>query len=106
MPLTLPHKLGKYKGEAYYRFTVRLTQSGLGRDFWEHQIEADIIAPSAIAACNAIRDEFAPLVEHPTEFECAGPAGGVTPRFVGYEPMIAAQMFACRPDWKQLNLGL
>lgn len=76
MMLSSPQKLGKYRGKTYYRFPVRLTQSGVGRDFWEHQIEVDIVAPSATAACNAIRDEFAAKVEHPTEFECLGPQGG------------------------------
>ena len=43
-------------------------------------------------------------MEHPTEFECLGPKGGVTHRYVGFEGLIAAQMFACRPDWTQLKL--
>ena len=106
MMLSSPQKLGKYRGKTYYRFPVRLTQSGVGRDFWEHQIEVDIIAPSATAACNAIRDEFAAKVEHPTEFECLGPQGGVTYRFVGFESMISAKMFACdiQPDYQQEDL--
>jgi hypothetical protein len=102
--LRFPTKLGKYRGTQYWRFTVRLTQSGLNRTYWEHDAEVQIIAPSPAAACNAIKDEFAAQMEHPTEFECPGPKGGIAHRFLGFEGMIAAQMFACRPDWQQLKL--
>lgn len=103
-PLQFPAPLGKYRGKQYWRFTVRLSQSGVSRTFWQHDAEVQIIAPSPAAACNAIKDEFAAGMEHPTEFECLGPKGGVTHRYVGFEGLIAAQMFACRPGWTQLKL--
>lgn len=63
-----------------------------------------IIAPSPSAACNAIKDEFVSLVEHPTEIECLGPKGGITSRFIGYEGLIWGQMCAERGDWEQMKL--
>jgi len=101
--LTLPHKLGTYKDRTFWRFVVRLTQSSINV---KHQLEFDIVAASAAEACNAIRGEVAPKLEYPAEFECAGPRGGITHRWVGWEAITAAKMFACRPHYTQLKLSL
>lgn len=101
MPLKMPYPLSSYFGKRYYRFMVQLKQSGIS---WEHSETVEVIAPSASAACNLVKDEFAPLVERPTEIECLGPKGGSTGRFIGYESLIAAKMFAERGDWEQLKL--
>ena len=104
--LPLPHKLlNKYFGKQYYRFQVVLTQSGLGRTYWEHKVALPIIAATPAEACNAIKDEFAASFENPTEIECAGPKGGVTHRFVGYESLIWAKMCADNPDKDQLTFA-
>lgn len=101
MKLTYAKLVGTYKGRKYYRFQVRLTQSGLDRDFWITQALVPVVAESAAAACNLVRDEIAPLVNHPTEIECLGPQGGLTSRFIGYDSLIWAKM--CRIDCAQLT---
>lgn len=104
MPLRFPTPLLPYFGKRYYKFNVRLKQSGLSREYWERSQMVQIIAPTASAACNAIKDEFVSLVEHPTEIECLGPKGGTTSRFIGYEGMIWGQMCAVRGAWTQQKL--
>jgi hypothetical protein len=101
--IPLPHKLGSYRGKNYSRYTVRVTQSGIG---WEHHADFEIIAESPKAAVNAIQDELAPRMGRPTEFETVGPAGGKCHRFCGWESLVAYQMFACRPESGQLPLNL
>ena len=104
MPPKLPYPLMPYFGKKYYRFNVRLKQSGLARDYWERSQTVQVIAPTPSASCNLVKDEFAPVVEHPTEIECLGPKGGITSRFIGYESLIWAKMSEERGDWKQLKL--
>jgi hypothetical protein len=104
MPLKLPWPLLPDKGKNYFRFNVRLKQSGLARDYWERAQVVEVVAPTPSSACNLVRDEFAPLVESPTEIECLGPKGGITHRFIGFEGIIAAQMWAVRGDWEQMKL--
>lgn len=106
MPLRFPIPLSKYRGKRYYKFQVRLKQSGLNRTLWERSETVPIIASSPAEACNAIKDEFAPKVDHPTEIECLGIKGGITARFIGYEGLIWGQMCAVRPDYKQLTLSI
>jgi hypothetical protein len=104
MNLHFPIPLSRYQGKRYFKFTVHVKQSGLDRQLWERNCEFPVIAQSAAEACNLIRDEVAPLVNDPTEIECAGMKGGVTHRWIGYESLIAAKMFSCRPDFTQLSL--
>lgn len=104
MPLKLPTPLLPYFGKKYYRFTVRATQSGLARELWERKTEFQVIAPSPSAACNLVKDEIAALVNDPTEIECAGPKGGVTHRWIGYDSLVWAKMCVERGDWEQLKL--
>jgi len=104
MGLRFPIPLSKYRGKRYYKFQVRLKQYGLNLTYWEHSVLVPIIAPSAAAACNAIKDEFASLVTDPTEIETLGPKGGVTARFIGYEGLIWGQMCKPQPDHVQLPL--
>jgi hypothetical protein len=99
--IPLPHRLGKYKGRTYSRYTVRVTQSGIG---WQNSLDVEIVAATPADAVNAVQRELAPKVEQPTEFETVGPAGGRHSRFTGWESMVAAKMFACRPDYCQLAL--
>jgi hypothetical protein len=106
MNLTLPHLLGTYKGKKYSRYTVHVRQSGLNRTYWERHGDLEIIARSPAEACNAIKDEIAPRVDDPTEFFCAGPKGGVTSRFVGWESLIWAKMCAQRSELVQTVLKL
>jgi len=94
-----------YRGKKYFRFQVRATQSGVNRSFWKHAITVPVIAPSPAAACGFIRDEIAPKIEHPTEIECAGVRGGVTHRFIGYDSLISAKMWAGRKTHKQLEFA-
>jgi len=102
--LRFPIPLSRYHGKRYFKFTVRVRQSGLDRQLWERAWEFPIIASSAAEACNSIRDEVAPKVNDPTEIECLGMKGGVTHRWIGYESLIAAKMFSCRPAGEQLPL--
>jgi hypothetical protein len=104
MSLRFPIPLSKYRGKRYYKFQVRLKQSGVHRDYWERTELIPIIAESPAAACNAIKDEFVSLVTDPTEIECLGPKGGITARFIGYEGLIWGQMCRVQPDYKQLPL--
>jgi hypothetical protein len=104
MGLRFPIPLSRYFGKRYYKFQVRLKQSGVHRTYWERSELVPIIAPSAAAACNAIKDEIASLVTEPTEIETLGPKGGVTARFIGYEGLIWGQMCKEQPDYKQLSL--
>jgi len=98
----LPHKLlNRYKGKQFYRFYVVVSQSSI---YHREEIVLSIIAPSATDAVNAIRDEFWGKVTNPTEFEVAGPKGGITHRFIGWESAVAGQMWATRPDAVQLGL--
>ena len=98
----LPHKLlNRYRGKQFYRFYVVVSQSSINH---RSEIVLPIIAPSATDAVNAIRDEYWGRVSYPTEFEVAGPKGGITHRFIGWESAVAGQMFATRPDATQLAL--
>jgi len=101
----LPHPLGTYRGKKYSRYSVVLRQSGLNRTLWQHERVAEVIAESPKAACWFIKDEFAPLVDYPTEIECAGPKGGIAHLFIGYDALIWAKMCAPKPDWAQLTLA-
>lgn len=100
----LPRLLGEYRGKKYSRYLVVLSQSGLGRDFWQHEYVAAVVAESPKVACWLIKDEFAPLVEHPTEIECAGPKGDIAHLFIDYETMIWAKMCAGNESVYQLEL--
>ena len=102
--LRFPIPLSRYQGKRYFRFTVRVKQSGLARELWERAWEFPVIASTPADACNLIRDEVAPKVNDPTEIECLGMKGGITHRWIGYESLIAAKMFSCRPDFAQLPL--
>ena len=101
--IPMPHKLGRYRGHTYWRYTVRVLQSDVG---WQQHRDVVIVAESPAAAVNAVRDEFAPHVWRPTEFETAGPAGGITHRYVGWESLVGAKMFAERGQYEQLILPL
>ena len=101
--LRFPIPLSPYRGKRYYKFQVRVQQSGLDHI---RGILFPVIAPSPADACNLIRDEVAPLVIVPTEIECLGIKGGITHRWIGYESMIAAKMFQTRPEGEQLCLKL
>ena len=103
MTSILPRFLGTYKGRRYSRYAVVVTQSGID---WEHHQEIPVVAESPAAAVNLVRDEVAPKVDYPVEIETLGPKGGRVARFVGYESLIAAKMFAVRSDWSQLFLSL
>lgn len=103
MPITLPTPLLPYRGRKMFRFRVVITQSGLDRELWNRQLDVPVIAPSAMAAVRLVQDEFAPKLFDPTEFECAGPKGGVTHRYMGYESIIGARMFAERSTGTQLT---
>jgi hypothetical protein len=99
----LPCKLGKYRGKTYSRYTVTVKQSGLSRGLWERDTQVEVVAASPAEACWAIQREIAPHLEHPTEFLCAGPKGGITSRFIGWESLVGWQMLASRPDSRQLT---
>lgn len=110
MNLRLPHKhLLKYKGKTYSTYYVRISQSGV-RDqshdelHWCNESLVPVIAQSPADAIRLVQDEIGHLVQHPTEFECMGPKGGIVHRFIGWESMIAQQMFHCRPMFEQLTL--
>jgi hypothetical protein len=102
--LRFPIPLSPYRGKKYYKFQVRVQQSGLDRTLWSRGIMFPVIASLPTEACNLIRDEVAPLVNDPTEIECLGIKGGVTHRWIGYESLIAAKMFQTLPEGKQLCL--
>jgi hypothetical protein len=103
-PLLPPTPLLPYRGKKFFRFHVRVMQSGLDRTIWERSALVPVIASSAVAAIRLVQEEFGPIVNDPTEFECAGPKGGITHRFIGWESLVAWKMFACRPAGKQLEL--
>jgi hypothetical protein len=103
LSLRFPIPLSKYRGKRYFKFTVRVQQSGLDRELWKRAVEFPVISASAAEACNLIRDEVAPLVNDPTEIECLGIKGGATHRWIGYESLIAAKMFQCQPAFAQLD---
>jgi len=97
-----PHKHAtRYRGKVVYTFHVTVRQSGVDRQYWQSQATVPVIATSAADACNLIRDEIAARVSHPTEIETQGPKGGVTSRFIGWESLIGARMFAS-PDCPRL----
>ena len=102
----MPVKVSRYFGKQYYRFHVRVTQSGLDRELWSRHAIVPVISHSPVAAVRLVREEFAPLVNDPTEFECLGPKGGVTHRYVGYEGLIMARMWGVSSDYEQLKLQL
>lgn len=104
MKLSLPHKLGKYRGRQYYRFFVVAAQSGLDREIWSRSETLPVISHSAVEAVRLVQEEIAPLVDSPTEFKCAGPKGGVTYRYTGYEGMVWARMCRVRSNETQLEL--
>lgn len=98
----LPHRLGKYRGVQYWRFTVAVVQSGVERDLWMHRMAIQIIAPSPAEALRAIKAEFWGRVSYPTEFVTLGPRGGVESRFIGWDSVIMGQMDRGLPDPCQL----
>lgn len=104
MNLLPPTPLDRYRGKKYYRFQVRVTQSGLNRTLWEKRADVPVISNSATKAVNLVRDELAPFLDYPAEFECMGPGGGVAHRFVGYESLVWAKMCRVNPDETQLVL--
>ena len=90
-----PHKhASKYRGKTVYTFHVTVRQSGVHRQYWQNQATVPVIATSPADACNLIREEIAARVTHPTEIETAGPKGGVTSRFIGWESLMGARLFA------------
>ena len=104
-------------GKRFFTFTVLARQEGfatryrwgLGLDdgFWELDWECEVIAPTAAAAIDRVREDLhnLPLVSgHPINWHCAGPRGGVTYRFTGYESLIWAEMCRARPTSTQLAL--
>ena len=101
--LRFPIPLSSYRGKRYYKFQVRVQQSGLDHI---RGILFPVIASSPADACNLIRDEVASLVNDPTEIECLGIKGGTTHRWIGYESLIAAKMFQTRPKGEQLCLKI
>lgn len=103
MKYPLPKRLGVYQGKTFSRYSVVLTQSGLDRELWSREGIVEVVAESPKAACWLVKDEFAPLVNHPTEIECAGPKGGLSHLFIGWESMIWAKMCAT-PKGEQLML--
>ena len=102
--LHFPIPLSKYHGKQYFKFQVRVSQSGLSHTLWSRGVTFPVIAASTAEAVNLIRDEVAPKVDDPTEIECLGMKGGVTYRWLGYDSLIAAKMFAARPAMEQLPL--
>jgi hypothetical protein len=104
MNCIIPRKLGRFGGKTWSLFTVHIRQSGLNRTLWERNGAVEIIASSPAEACNAVRDEFAPQLDAPTEFFCAGAKGGLTSRFVDFESLICAKMFSASPTAQQLAL--
>jgi hypothetical protein len=101
-PLPPAYPLSRYFGKRYYRFQVRVTQSGVHRTYWEFSQSVPVIASSAPEACRLIKDEIAAKVDQPTEIECAGVKGGITSRFIGYESLIWARMCAGDTENNQL----
>lgn len=107
MRYPLPSRvLGDYQGKKYRRYQVVLEQSGLDRNYWHQDAVVPVIAESPIEACHLIKNEFAPLVNHPTEITCAGPKGGTRHLFIGYEGLIWAKMCQETPDYTQMVLAL
>jgi hypothetical protein len=102
--LPLPTPLLPYRGKKMFRFTVRVSQSGLDRELWERHLDLPVISPTPTAAIHLIQDEFAGKLFRPTEFECAGLRGGITHRYWGYEGVIGAAMFSTRANARQLEL--
>jgi len=99
----LPHKLGKYRGKTYSRYTVNLQQSGL---CWENNLQVEIVAESPAAACNALQSEFGPFLQRPTEFTTLGARGGITHRYLGWESLVGAHLWAARSNTEQLAFAL
>lgn len=114
IPLAPPHKHAQpLNGRTVWTFFVRVSQSGV-RDaqhdelFWINQKGVEVVAHTAADACNLVRDLIAPHVERPTEIETIGPKGGRTGRFIGWDSLIAARMFAngYADELEQTNLNL
>jgi len=106
MKLILPTPLSRYRGKRYYRFHVRLMQSGLDRTIWEHSEMVPVISDSAVKAVQLVQDECAPLLNYPAEFECLGPKGGITSRFTGYQGLIGAKLYSFSDNGHQLMLPI
>lgn len=94
-------------GKRFFTFTVLARQEGIARDFWRHEFTVPVIAPTAAAAIDRVREDLhnLPLVSgHPVNWHCAGPRGGETYRFTGYESLVWAEMCRARPTGTQLAL--
>lgn len=104
--IPLPRKLGRYRGQTYWRHYVLVAQDWLDADLCHEDALIDVIAPSPADAANLVREEIAPRVERPTSIRCKGPRGGITERFIGWETMIGSRLFQPRPAATQLPLPL
>lgn len=99
-----PHPLTPYKGRRMFRWFVSVRQEWLDAELERREVIVPVIAPTAVDAICLVQGELVPHLSRPTAFEVAGPRGGRTERFIGWETMIGRQLWVERPAWIQLPL--
>ena len=95
--------LSKYRGKRYFKYDVVISQEWLESDLNRIEQSVQVIAAKPDDAVNLVKDEIGWQVARPTTIATAGPKGGITSRFIGWESMVW-QTFLHRPEQHQLTL--
>ena len=85
-------RLNDYQGKRMYRVPVRVDFNDSRRCATVAVLHLEVVARSAAAAANYMRDRYADRPE--TEVTAWGPKGGKAYRYIGYESAIWAAMMA------------
>lgn len=91
---------GKYRGKQFYRIPVRVVLSN-SRALTSVEHWTYVIAPSATAAANYVRDACGLRPE--TEIRAYGPKGGEIRRYVGWESAIGNRLLERAPVQESLT---
>lgn len=97
------YRIRDHGGKRYYKVPVRVLFNSSRQCRTLAVKIVQVIATSAAAAADLVRDEY--LWRPETEIEAYGPRGGLVQRYVGYHSHIASEIFAA-PAGRPLALDL